>query len=326
MKKNMKILTLVLTVVLVVALAVSSVACAPKTDFTVGVLQLVQHDALDAATQGFVDALNEEMAKAGKTVEIIVQNASGETANCSTIAGSFVAKGVDLIMANATPALQAVANATMTIPILGTSVTEYGVALGIDNFNGTVGGNISGTSDLAPLEDQANILVDLLPEAKTVGILYCSAEANSKYQADTIKALLESKDLTVVVKTFTDSNDIAAVLNSMVDDVDALYLPTDNVVASNATIIANICGPAKLPVFAGEEGICKVAGFATLSISYYELGKQTGKMAADILLGKANISNMPISYDPNPVKKYVKSICEDLGIEIPADFVEIVID
>jgi putative ABC transport system substrate-binding protein len=237
-----------------------------------------------------------------------------------------VAKGVDLIMANATPALQAVANATMTIPILGTSVTEYGVALGIDNFNGTVGGNISGTSDLAPLEDQANLLVELLPEAKTVGILYCSAEANSKYQSDTIKALLEGKGLTVVVKTFTDSNDIAAVLNSMVDDVDALYLPTDNVVASNATIIANICGPAKLPVFAGEEGVCKVAGFATLSISYYELGKKTGKMAADILLGKANISNMPISYDPNPMKKYVKFICEDLGIEIPADFVEIVID
>ncbi len=288
--------------------------------YTVGICQLVQHDALDAATQGFKDALVEEL---GDAVTFDEQNAQGDSNTCSTIINSFVSSDVDLILANATPALQAAQAGTNEIPILGTSVTEYGVALGIDDFTGTVGGNISGTSDLAPLEEQAAMLNELFPDAKKVGLLYCSAEANSQYQVDTVKTALEGLGYTCEYYAFSDSNDLTTIVTKAAEENDVLYVPTDNTAAANAELVNNVCQPAGVPVIAGEEGICRGCGVATLSISYYDLGVGTGKMAAKILKGEANISEMPIEYAPQFTKKYNKSLCEALGITVPEDYVAI---
>ena len=288
--------------------------------YTVGICQLVTHDALDAATQGFMDALNEALPG---QVEFDVQNAAGDSNTCSTIVNSFVADGVDLILANATPALQAATAATADIPILGTSVTEYGVALNIQGFDGTVGGNVSGTSDLAPLDQQAAMIYELFPDAETVGLIYCSAEANSQYQVDTVKAELEKLGYTCELYPFADSNDAAAVTQTACDASDVIYVPTDNTVASNTGIVDNICQPAGVPVVAGEEGIAKGYGVATLSISYYDLGVTTGKMAAQILTGEADISSMPIAYAENFTPKYNPVICEALGLTLPENYVAI---
>lgn len=297
-----------------------------SADYTVGIVQLVAHPALDQATQGFKDALTEEMTKAGKTVKFDFQDANNESSTCTTIANNFVAKKYDLIMANATSALQAAANSTTTIPVLGTSVTEYGVALGLSDFNGTVGGNISGTSDLADLEKQAQMIMDLVPAAKNVGLLYCSAEPNSEYQVNKVKAYLEAagKGISCEKFSFTDSNDIASVLNGAVSKSDVIYVPTDNTVANNTAIVDSICRPAGIPVVAGEEGICSGCGIATLSISYYGIGQKTGKMAAEILLNGADISTMAIAYDEGAVYKYNEEICTALGITVPDNYEKIV--
>ena len=288
--------------------------------YTVGICQLVQHVALDAATEGFKDALTEEL---GDQVTFDEQNAQGDSNTCSTIINSFVAEDVDLIMANATAALQAAQAGTDTIPILGTSVTEYGVALGIDDFNGTVGGNISGTADLAPLNEQAAMLQELFPDAKKVGLLYCSAEANSQYQVDTVKAELEKLGYSCEYYAFSDSNDLATIATNAANNSDVIYIPTDNTAAANTEIINNICQPAGVPIIAGEEGICSGCGVATLSISYYDLGVATGKMAAKILTGESDISEMPIEYAPQFTKKYNKTICEALGVTVPDDYIAI---
>ena len=296
--------------------AASASAAADGQKFTVGICQLVQHAALDAATQGFEDALT---AAFGDNVTFDFQNAQGDSATCATIANGFVSSGVDLIMANATPALQAAQAATNTIPVLGTSVTEYGVALGLDNFSGTVGGNVSGTSDLAPLDQQADMIVEWMPDAKKVGLLYCSAEANSQYQVDEVQKYLETKGVTATQYAFSDSNDLASVCQKAADENDAVYVPTDNTCAANTGIIDGICRPAKKPVFAGEEGICSGCGVATLSISYYDLGYTTGEMAAKVLTGEADISTMPVEYT-NVTKKYNKTICDDLGMTVPEGY------
>ena len=292
----------------------SSASSAAGTTYKIGICQLVQHDALDAATQGFRDAVDEALPG---QVEWDEQNASNDIPTCSTIVNGFVAEGVDLILANATPSLQAAVAATEDIPILGTAVTEYGVALDIDNFNGTVGGNVSGTSDLAPLDQQADMLLELCPDAENVGILYCSAEANSVYQANVVKECLEAAGKTVTVYTFADSNDVAAVTATACADNDALYIPTDNTAASCTEAINNVAEPAGVPIIAGEEGICAGCGVATLSISYYDLGRTTGEMAVKILTGEADISEMPIEYYPNPVKKYNAALADALGVTIP---------
>ena len=300
--------------------ASASVAAASNGEkFTVGICQLVQHAALDAATQGFEDALT---ASFGENVTFDFQNAQGDSATCATIANGFVSSGVALIMANATPALQAAQAATNTIPILGTSVTEYGVALGLDNFSGTVGGNVSGTSDLAPLDQQADMIVEWMPEVKKVGLLYCSAEANSQYQVDEVQKYLEAKGVTATQYAFSDSNDLSSVCQKAADENDALYVPTDNTVAANTGIVDGICRPAKKPVFAGEEGICSGCGVATLSISYYDLGYTTGEMAVKILNGESDISTMAIEYT-DVTKNYNKAICDDLGLTVPEGYVEI---
>ena len=299
---------------------VAEEAPADAQTYTVGVCQLVEHPALDAATQGFEDAIKEAL---GDAVTFDNQNAQGDSNTCSTIINSFVSNSVDLIMANATPALQAAAAGTNEIPILGTSVTEYGVALDIDNFSGTVGGNISGTSDLAPLDGQADIFTELLPEVKKVALLYCSAEANSQYQVDKVNEFLTAKGIECEYYAFADSNDLSAVCTAASTECEAIYVPTDNTVASNTEIIQNICSPAGIPVIAGEEGICAGCGIATLSISYYDLGVATGKMAVKVLTGEANISDMAVEYAPQFTKKYNVANCEALGITVPADYVAI---
>ena len=308
------------SILISVMLLLTASALAEGQTYTVGVCQLVTHDALDAATQGFMDALTEEL---GDAVTFDVQNAAGDSNTCSTIVNSFVAADVDLILANATAALQAAVAATADIPILGTSVTEYGVALDIDDFGGTVGGNVSGTSDLAPLDQQAAMLQTLFPDAKNVGLLYCSAEANSQYQVDTVKGYLEEMGYTCTLYPFADSNDAAAVTQTAADASDVIYVPTDNTVAANTGIVDNICQPAGVPVIAGEEGICKGCGVATLSISYYDLGVTTGKMAAKILTGEADISTMPIAYAENFTPKFNTVIGEALGVAMPEGYTAI---
>ena len=312
-----KLLSILLAVAMLGCCALPAFA---EETYTVGICQLVQHEALDAATKGFCDALTDAL---GDKVTFIEQNASNDIPTCATICSGLVADDVDLILANATPALQAAATATDTIPVLGTAVTEYGVALDIENFDGTVGGNISGTSDLAPLDQQAAMLLELLPEAKTVGILYCSAEANSVYQAQVVQSCLEEAGVEVKIYTFADSNDVSTVTATACDECDALYIPTDNTAASCAEAINNVAEPAGVPIVAGEEGICKGCGIATLSISYYDLGYTTGQMAVKILTGESDISEMPIEYVPNPVKKYNPTLCESLGITVPEDYVAI---
>lgn len=289
-------------------------------NFSVGICQLVQHPALDLATQGFKDALTEKL---GDSVSFNEQNASGDAATCSVICNQFVSDEVDLIMANATASLQAAASATNAIPILGTSITDYGTALGIEGFTGVSGANISGTSDLAPLDGQAQILAELFPEAKTVGIVYCSGEPNSKFQAETITPMLTELGYTVNEYTFADSNDVANVTATACAECDVLYIPTDNTAASCAEAINNVALVEKTPIICGEEGLCKGCGVATLSISYYDIGYETGLMAAEILTEGADVSTMEVRYAPQFTKEYNVSICETLGLTIPEGYVAI---
>ena len=310
-----KVFFIVLALVLCAGACMAFTSCGDNDStakYKIGIVQLVEHVALDAATEGFKQAIIDELGEdAGK---FDVQNGQGDPTTCSTIANQFVSNNVDLIMANATPALQSASAATGDIPILGTSVTEYGVALNLNDFNGTVGGNISGTSDLAPLDKQAEMITEWCPDAKEVGLLYCSKEANSKYQVDVVKAELEKKGITATLYPFTDSNDLAQICTTAADKSDVIYVPTDNTVAENTGIIDNICEPKKIPVIAGEEGICSGCGMATLSISYYDLGYTTGKMAVKILRDGADISTMPIEYAEKQTPKYNKQNCEALGI------------
>ena len=286
--------------------------------YTIGICQQMEHPALDAATEGFQDACKEKFGE--NNVEFDVQNAQGEQTMCSTIINNFVSSDVDLILANATLPLQTAAQATADIPILGTSVTDFASALGISDWTGATGVNISGTCDLAPIEEQEDMLTELLPEAKTVGILYCSAESNSKYQAELFEAELEKDGIEYKEYTAADSNEIQSVVTNAVSECDAIYIPTDNTMASNTQIINNICLPAKVPVIAGEQGICSGCGIATLSISYYDIGYRAGEMAYEILAEGADISTMKVETAPQVTKMYNPTICEELGITVPDDY------
>lgn len=316
MKHSMK--TRILSVMLLSLLALMLLTgCQKQHDvYTVGICQLTQHVALDAATEGFKAALTEAL---GDKVVFDEQNASGDSAVCGTIVNSFVSKKVDLIMANATAALQAAYNATTEIPILGTSITEYGVALNLTDFTGVVGGNVSGTSDLAPLTEQADMILELVPQARKVGLLYCSAEPNSEYQVKVVEEYLTEQGLVCTRYAFTDTNDVSAVTTKAAADSDVIYIPTDNTAATCTETIGSIVRSAKVPVIAGEQGICSGCGIATLSISYYDLGYATGEMAAKILTGEADISEMPIAYAP-ATKLYNAEMCEELGITVPEGY------
>ena len=306
-----------LALALVLALGVCACASAEEKTYKVGILQLVQHPALDQATQGFKDALTEKL---GDKVTFEEGNASGDSNNCAQIAGQLVSSQVDLIMANATPAMLACATATATIPVLATSITNYESAMEIElTPEGATGLNVSGTSDLAPLDGQAGMIKELFPEAKTVGLIYCNAEPNSIFQIKTIEGYLAELGYECKRYGFNDSNDLASVVQTATE-CDVLYIPTDNTAAGNTEAIANIVLPAKVPVVAGEEGICSGCGVATLTISYYDIGRKTGEMALDILLNGADITAMPIAYAPQFTKKYNAVNAQELGITVPEDY------
>lgn len=317
MKKAIKrIVALCLTAVLVAGVFAG---CSTQTKkYKVGICQLVQHEALGAATQGFKDALTEKLG--AENVEFDEQNAGGDSATCATITNQFVANGVDLIMANATPALQAAMAATTEIPIVATSITDYATALEITDWTGKTGINVTGTSDLAPLAEQAAMIKELCPEAKTVAILYCSAEANSKYQADVITKELTALGLESKVYTCADTNEIASITTQACQECDAIYIPTDNTIASATAAVNEIAEPAGVPIIAGEEGICKGCGVGTLSISYYSIGQKAGEMAAEILLNGANPAEMEIQYAADLTKKYVADRATALGITVPENY------
>ena len=312
-----KLIALVCAALLLVSMAACSAPAEDDGKFVVGICQIEPHPALDAATKGFMDALTEALGE--ENVEFLNQNAAGDSNTLNTIINDYVAKEVDLILANATSVLQVAANATTTIPILGTSVTEYGVALDIEGFDGLVGGNISGTSDLAPLDKQADMILEWFPDAKHVGLLYCATEPNSVYQVETVKDYLEKKGVTCEFYSFSDSSNLSAVTEKAAAECDVIYVPTDNTVANSTGIVDAICRAKKIPIIAGEEGICSGCGVATLCISYYDLGVTTGQMAAKILKGEAKISEMKIEYAGTPTAKYNKEICDELNLTPPSD-------
>ncbi|MBR5309871.1 MAG: ABC transporter substrate-binding protein [Oscillospiraceae bacterium] len=314
-----KIISVFMALIMLISLA----ACSGETaegNYKVGICQLVQHEALDAATQGFKDALTEAL---GDKVEFIEHNASGDAATCITICNQLVSEGVDLIMGNATPALQAAAAATATIPVVGTSITDYATALEISDWTGKTGSNITGTADLAPLDQQAAMIKELFPNAKIVGILYCSAEPNSVYQANIVEAELVSLGYEVEIFTFADTNDVANVTAAACAAADVLYIPTDNTAASCAETINNVALPAGTPIIAGEENACKGFGVATLSINYYDIGYIAGQMAVEILVNGTNPGDMDIKFAPETTKVYNAEICEKLGVSIPEGYVAI---
>ncbi len=300
---------------LAVAMTLTMSACSSGgADYKVGICQLAPHPALDAATKGFKDTLTELAAADGKTIEFQEQNANGEATTCGTIINGFVSSKVDLILENATAPLQTAASSTDSIPILGTSISSYGTALEEPDMGESTGRNISGTSYLAPLDEQAAIVKEWFPDAKNVGLLFCSGEANSRYQIDMIKPHLEALGFSCTEFAFSDSNDLATVTTNACQNSDVIYVPTDNTVADNTGIIANIAIPANVPVIAGEEATCSGCGVATLSISYEELGQTTGEMAYEVLVKGADISAMPIQFAPSVTKKYNPTICEQMGL------------
>ncbi len=291
-----------------------------KDTYVVGICQLAQHDALDAATNGFMKALKDKL---GDKVRFDLQNASGEATNCTTICSKFVSDKVDLIMANATGALSAAAQATDTIPIVATSITDYATALDIKDWNGTTGFNVTGTADLAPLEQQAAMIKELVPNAKMVGILYCSSEPNSKFQSTVMQEKLKALGFECKEFTFVDTNDVTAVTQQAAAECDAIFAPTDNTVASNGPAINNVLEPAKIPLIAGEQGICEKCGIATLSISYYDIGYKAGEMAYEILVNGADPAKIAIEYSKDLTKKYMADRCRELGITVPDGYVAI---
>ena len=305
-----KILSIALALALMVGMCLSATSCKKNDNYTVGVCQLMAHPSLDQATQGFKDALSAKMTEAGKSVTIDVQVA-GDTNNCPTVIGTFTAKGVDLIMANATPALLAAANATATIPVLGTSVTDFA-----STFGGTVPSNVSGMSDAVPFADQAQMMIDTLAlvSGDQVGVIYCSDESNSKIQYDAVKELFNAKGITVVPYTFSETTELQAVATRAATECKAIYVPSDNTVAANDSVVGDICSANQTPLYTSYGGdYC----YASLAIDYYELGYQTGLMAAQILLEGKDVSDIEIG-TITPTTQYNKALCDALGITIPA--------
>ena len=294
---------------------------AKEDAYKVGIIQLIEHPALDEATKGFKEGLQSVLGEDGVVFD--EQNAQGEDANCATIASGFVTDKVDLIMANATPALQASANATADIPIVGTSVTDFGSALDIKDWTGSTGKNITGTSDLAPLDEQAKMVQEIKPDVKQVGILYCSKESNSKYQVEEI--MKQFDDLKIKYKTYSaaDSNEVQSVATKAASECDVFYIPTDNTMASSTETIKNVIMDKKIPVVAGEQGVCSVCGSVTLSISYYDIGFRAGEMAAEILRDGRDPGEMPVETAPKVTKLYNKEVAEAIGLEIPEGYEEI---
>jgi len=304
-----KLISIVLIAAMLTALCLGFTGCSQNDSFTVGICQLMVHDSLDQATKGFQDALKEAMEAAGKTVEFDVQVA-GEANLCPTVINTFTAKKVDLIMANATPALLAAANATTTIPVLGTSVTDYA-----DTFAGSIPANVSGTSDAVPFAEQAQMMIETLGlvAGDQVGVLYCSNESNSLIQYEAVKALFEAEGIVVKAYTFSESTELQAVASSMANECKAVYVPSDNTVAQNDTIVGTICNDKNVPIYTSYGGtVC----YASLAIDYYQLGVETGRMAAQVLLGEKAVSDIQIA-TLTPTVTYNEDLCAKLGIQVP---------
>ena len=282
----------------------------------IGILQLVEHDALDASYRGFVDGLKEAGYEDGKNIIIDYQNAQGEQANCITIGQKFINDKSDLILAIATPAAQAVANMTKDIPILITAVTDPADSK-LVNDNNAPGGNVTGTSDLTPVESQIELLTEITPNVKTVGLLYCSSEQNSVFQINMAKRKLDSMGIKHIDLTVSNPNEIQQVLQSAIGKVEAVYTPTDNMIAAGMATVALVAEPAKLPVVCGEGGMTKLGGTATYGISYYELGKLTSTQAVSILKGEKNPAEMPIEYLQKFDLIVNTNMVESIGLTIP---------
>ena len=316
MKKMMKLTAMMLTATMILAGCGGGSEDAASGDATykVGIVQQMEHAALDAATQGFQDKLTELL---GEDVAFDYQNAQGEQTNCTTIATKFVSDGVDLIMANATTALQSAYAATADIPIVGTSVTDY-VTAGVVDSNEAPGRNVTGVSDLSSIDAQIDVLLQFCDDADKVAIVYCSAEPNSIYQADLAEKYLQSLNREYAVYTVADSNEIQAVLTNAVGECDAVYIPTDNTLANNMEIVKNVTVPAGVVSFAGAEQMCLEGALSTLSISYYDLGVKAGEMAYEILVNGADPAEMPIAFVAEGITpKYNPAIAESLGVTVP---------
>lgn len=318
MRVSAVLLMLVLAVVLFSGCSSEEKSDAAEPKYRIGICQMTRHDALDEATQGFVDKLTELLGE--ENISFDNQNAQGDLSICTNIVTGFVANNVDLILANNTAALQVASSATDTIPILGTSITDYAYALGLNEWNGMIGGNISGTSDLAPLEDQAKMIQELFPDARHVGLLYCAAEPNSVYQIETVEAELKTMGYQCTKFAYTDSNDAALVAQEACDASEVIYIPTDNTAADNTELFANVVLPARVPVVGGDAEICGSCGVATLYISYYDLGVETAEMAYEILVEGADISSMAIRYAESSSKQYNAENCDLLGVSVPDDY------
>ncbi len=304
-----RVFSFILALLLCACSCLALTSCGDKADFTVGICQLMEHESLDQATQGFIDALTETLEKEGKTIDCDTQVA-GEANLCTTVINTFTAKNVDLIMANATPALLAASNATTTIPVLGTSVTDYS-----DTFSGEIPANVSGTSDAVPFDEQAQMMIDTLNLKKgdKVGVLYCTNESNSLIQYEAVKELFEAEGIVVKAYTFSETTELQALVTSAASEIKALYVPSDNTVAQNDSIVGTICTENNIPVFTSYGGeVC----YASLAIDYYELGAVTGRMAAEILLGTKDIADIKIE-TLTPTVVYNEELCAKLGITVP---------
>ena len=301
--------------------------CGKKAaDFHVGISQYVAAEALNKATQGFSDKLRELMGAAGKTVDIEVKIAAADSSILSQITSDFVNKKKDLILVNATPCLTSAFNATETIPIIGTSITEYCGPLGLSDVSSGTGVNVTGTSDLAPLDEQALVMTSVLTSVNKYGLLFCSNESNSLFQIEQMEDELDALGKQHERIVFSSTNDLASILEGKIGGVDALFIPTDNTCADAANSIGAICANHRKPIFAGEEGICRDAnGALTLSINYYELGQMSAQQAFDVLMGNKDIRTMPIESIPNAniKRKYNKAVCEGYGITVPEGFEEL---
>ena len=289
-----------------------------KKMYKVGIVQLVEHNALDAANKGFVDGLKKRGYEEGKNIEIDRQNAQADQSNLANISQRFISNKANLICAIATPAAQTVANATKDIPIVGTAITDYESAKLVKS-NAKPGGNVTGTSDMNPIKEQVDLLMKFCPNAKTVGVIYCSSEVNSEVQVKAMKEYAASKGLKVETATISTVNDIQQAAQSLVSKVDAFYAPTDNVLASAMPTLLSVTDPAKKPVICGEENMVKAGGLATYGIDYYKLGLQTGDMGADILDGKKKPADMPIQTAKDLKASVNKKSADALGVKIPDD-------
>ncbi len=311
MKKSM----LIVAAVLAASMALTSCGNKGPKKISVGILQLVEHAALDANYQGFVDGLKEAGYVDGENITIDYQNAQGEQANCTTIADKFVSDKKDLIFAIATPAAQAVAAKTESIPVLISSVTDPKTA-GLVDSNEKPGHNITGTSDLTPCAAQIDLIKQLYPNTKKVGMLFCSAEDNSRFQINLAEAECDKIGLSYEEYTVSNQNEVMTVVQSMVGKVDAIYAPTDNMIAATMGVVGEVAADAKIPVICGEEGMVQAGGLATYGLNYYQLGKQTATMAVSILKGEKKPADMAIQYLTSCDFSYNPETADLLGIDL----------